>query len=396
DVRKLLENKDIDAVVVTTPNHWHALVTIWACQAGKDVFVQKPASHNIYEGRKMIEAARKYGRVVHSPTMSRSPNGIFESMEYVRQGNLGKLRYVHGVNYKPRTSIGKVAGPQSIPASLDYDLWCGPAPVLPVLREYLHYDWHWIWPYGNGDLGNMGIHALDGCRMAVGQDTLPRRVMSLGGRFGYDDDGQTPNSQLMLLDYEPAPIIFEVRGLPKDKSYLADAWDGNPTATMDSLRGIRVGMVVHCEGGYVVNHQAFDREGKLIRSFEPSVPNPEAGFLEAVRNRQTVGSVCDVSQGHLSAALVHLCNASYRLGKKAGDGEIRERIDGRQDFAAVYERFQEHLSANGIDLADAPAVMGPMLTLGPVSEQFTGEFAKEGNELITRHYRVPFVVPEKV
>src|SRR3974390_465555 len=147
DVRKLIENKEIDAVSVTTPNHWHALVEIWACQAGKDVFVQKPASHNIFEGRKMVEAARKYNRIVQCPCLSREPTGFREALQWIWQGNLGTIRYVRGIHYRPRTSIGKVSGPQPIPSSIDYDLWSGPAPVLPLMRECLHYDWHWQWPY---------------------------------------------------------------------------------------------------------------------------------------------------------------------------------------------------------------------------------------------------------
>ena len=173
DMRALLDDKDVDAVIVTTPNHWHALATIWACQAGKDVYVQKPTSHTIFEGRKMVEAAAKYRRIVQAPHGPRERSGFGEAFAYVRTGNLGKVLYAHGLNYKPRPSIGKVNGPQPLPSSLDYNLWCGPAAKVPLRREYLHYDWHWDWSTGNGDLGNMGIHYMDGCRWGLGQDTLP-------------------------------------------------------------------------------------------------------------------------------------------------------------------------------------------------------------------------------
>ena len=396
DLRKMLDNKNIDAVVITTPNHWHALATIWACQAGKDVFVQKPACHNIFEGRKMIEASRKYNQVVHCPSMSRSPNGIKEALDYMRQGNLGKPLYVHGINYKPRTSIGKVSGQQPVPSSLDYNLWSGPAPVLPVMREYLHYDWHWMWQYGNGDLGNMGIHALDGCRMAVNHDSLPPRVLSIGGRFGYTDDGQTPNTQIMWFDYQPVPIVFEVRGLPKNKSFLKSAWDRNVKATMDSHFDIQVGLTVHCEQGYIANNKAFDSGGKLIKEFKPTIPEPESDFIAAVQQRKTSGCLCDIPHGHWSAALIHMCNASYRLGKASLAGETRERIQGNKQLQLVFERFQEHLLANDIDLVKEPSTLGPVLTMNPNTEHFVGDFSNEANLLITREYRAPFVVPEKV
>jgi predicted dehydrogenase len=392
DIRRLLERKDIDAISITTPNHWHALAAIWACQAGKDVFVQKPASHNIFEGRKMVEAARRHGRVVQCTSGSRERSGIQEALAFARSGGLGKILYVHGVNYKPRTSIGKVNGAQPIPASLDYDLWSGPAPIAPVQREFLHYDWHWDWRYGNGDLGNMGIHYLDGCRIAVGTDRLPRHTFSIGGRFGYADDGQTPNSLLTYFDTQPVPILFEVRGLPKEKSFLQTAWERNAKTTMDSHAGIQIGVVVQCEGGYVTNNQAFDRDRKLVRKFEPTNADMYSNFIAVMRSRRVADLEGDILQGHLSASLVHLANISHRLGRNAPAGEIRERIGGRKELAAAFGRFATHLAANGIDLSRTPATLGPVLTLDADREQFTGEFAREANQLATREYREPFVV----
>jgi len=396
DVRKLLEDKNIDAITVTTPNHWHALIAIWACQAGKDVFVQKPASHNLFEGRKMVEAARKYDRIVMVTSGSRGRSGFSEALEYVKQGNLGKLLYVHGVNYKPRMSIGKVGGPQPIPKTLDYNLWSGPAPLMPVMREYLHYDWHWEWPYGNGDLGNMGIHYLDGCRMAVGKDALPPRVISIGGRFGYVDDGETPNTLVTFYDYEPAPIIFEVRGLPKNKSYLDGVWEKNARQTMDDYLGVQIAVVVHCENGYVASNKAFDQAGKLIQEFQPTNEDLGVNFIKAVRSRNASELQGDVLEGHLSAALIHLANISYRLGKTKSPDEIKERVQGHKELARAHERFTEHLSANGIALDKTPAVLGPWLTMDPEKERFTGEFSADANKLVSRDYRKPFIVPEEV
>jgi predicted dehydrogenase len=395
DVRKLLENKDIDAVSVTTPNHWHALVAIWACQAGKDVFVQKPASHNLFEGRKMVEAAGKYNRVIQVTSSSRG-GGVIEAMAFGRQGGLGKVRYIHGINYKPRTSIGKVTAPTPIPSTLDYNLWSGPAPIRPVMREYLHYDWHWDWNYGNGDLGNMGIHYLDGCRIALGLDRLPRRVISVGGRFAYQDDGVTPNSLLTFFDYETIPVIFEVRGLPKDKSFLQSPWDKDASKSTDTFCGAQTAVTMQCENGYLVNGEAFDRDGKSIRKFRPTGEGMNANFVKVMRSRKVSDLQGDLLQGHLSAAMIHLANASYRVGKAARPEEVRERINGQKELLATFERLQGHLEANGIDLGKTPAMLGPMLTMDSVTERFTGEFNAEANPLLTREYRAPFVVPEKV
>jgi predicted dehydrogenase len=394
DVRKVLENKDIDVVSVTTPNHWHALVTIWACQAGKDVFVQKPASHTLFEGRQMVEAARKYKRIVQCPSNSRSPNGQMEAFAWARQGNLGKVLYVHGVNLAARTSIGKVPAAQSVPSSIDYDMWCGPGPVLPLMRENLHYDWHWQWPYGDGELGNWGPHILDGCRMAVGAEALPARVICLGGRFGYSDDGQTPNSQLMFFDYQPAPILFEIRGLPKDKSLLSTAWDKNQASTMDSYCGIRQGTAIHCEGGYVAQNKAFDKDNKLIREFQPTSPNLNVNFIDAVRSRRQTDLVADIQEGHRTVGLIHMANISYRLGKTAPAGETVERIKGQPRLASALERFSAHLRLNGVDVDQL--IAGPMLTMDPTHERFTGDFAASANQLAHGEYRKPFVVPERV
>ena len=400
DVRKLLENKDIDAIVVTTPNHWHALITIWACQAGKDVYVQKPASYSIWEGRQMVAAARKYNRIVQSPNGSRGQNGGREALEFVAQGKLGKVTTVRGLRFGARTSIGKVTGPQIIPKTIDYDLWSGPAPILPLERQNLHYDWHWQWQYGNGELGNWGIHLLDGCRVAAGGG-LPRHTISIAGRFGYEDDGQTPNTQIVYYDYDPAPVIFELRGLPKDKSFSIapdpDSWGKD---AMDTYLGISVGKVVHCENGYVVgstaSHAAYDLNGEKICTFEPTTPDQGENFIQAVRSRRTGELVADILDGHLSAALVHLGNISYRVGQTMPDRDIRERIAGNRELLAAYDRMKDHLSANGIDLDRKPATLGAMLTLDTTSERFTGEFSEPANELFGRSCRPPFTVPTEV
>jgi len=396
DFRELLDDKDIDAVGITTPNHTHAMITIIACQAGKDVYVQKPASHNIWEGRKMVEAAEKYQRVVQVPCIPRSPNGHKEAYDYALGGNLGKILWIHGLNYKPRVSIGKVSGEQKIPDSIDYDLWSGPAPMKPLMREYLHYDWHWDWDTGNGDLGNQGIHYMDGCRMALGSDVLPERVISMGGRWGYDDDGETPNTMLTFLDTKPVPIIFEVRGLPRSKKFLSENWEKTKPISMDTWYGVPAGIVVYCEDGYIGNNSAYKNNGRLIKTFESTREGTKENFINAVRSRDLKSQNATVLDGHLSMALVHMGNISYRLGQGTSNGEVRERIKGTTGLEESFERIDNHLYANRIDLKKSSIQLGPMLTFDAASEKFTGDYAAEANKLVRPGYRKPWVIPDKV
>lgn len=387
DYRKLLEDKAIDTIITATPNHWHALVTVWGCQAGKDVYVEKPVAHNIWEGRRMVEAARKYNRIVQSGTQRRSDEGLREAIEYVKAGNLGAIKLVRGIVYVRRDSIGKVDGPQPVPESVDYNLWCGPTPMSPLMRKSLHYDWHWVWPTGDGDFGNNGIHYIDVCRWVIGANELPPRVLSFGGRFGYIDDGVTPNTQVVFLDYKPAPILFEVRGLPRAAVEKA----------MDEYMGIRDGIIVHCENGYLAGGWAYDNDGKRIKQFKLTEgAGHHENFIKAVRSRKVSDLNADVLEGHLSTALCHMGNISYRLGRTASRPEILERLSGNRDLAETFERVQDHLLLNNVDLKLTPRTLGPWLTMDPQTERFTGEFADEANKLVRGSYREPFVVPEQV
>lgn len=388
DYRKLLDDKNIDAVITATPNHWHALATVWACQVGKDVYVEKPVSHNIWEGRRMVEAARKYNRIVQSGTQRRSDQGLREALEYIRQGSLGKITLIRGFVYVRRDSIGKVEEPQPVPESVDYNLWCGPAPMIPLMRKTLHYDWHWTWPTGDGDFGNNGIHYMDLCRWFAGKQELAPRVLALGGRFGYIDDGETPNTMIVFYDYKPAPILFELRGLPRAKGESA----------MDNLRGVNDGgVIVECENGYFAGGWAYDKDGKKIRQFRLTEgAGHHENFIQAVRSRKVSDLNADVLEGHLSSALCHMGNISYRLGKEAARPEIVARLEDNRDLAESFERFQEHLLVNGVDIKQTPRVLGPWLTMDPQMERFTGEFAEQANVLARGTYREPFIVPEQV
>ena len=389
DIRQLLDAKDVDAVSIATPNHWHALGAIWAVQSGRDVYVEKPVSHNVWEGRKLVEAARKYHKMVQTGTQSRSSRrGIAEAVQWVREGNLGKITLARGLCYKRRPSIGKTEGPQPVPDYIDYDLWCGPAEKLPLRRKKLHYDWHWVWNTGNGDLGNQGIHQMDICRWFLGETELAPRVLSLGGRLGYDDDGETANSQIIYQAYEKAPLLFEVRGLPS----AADAKD------MDKYKGASVGCIIHCEGGHVLvpdynSAIAFDKDGKEIKKWSGSVDH-YSNFIAAMKSRKHTDLHADVLDGHLSSALCHTGNISYRLGQTKSPEEIEAAIKSGHDVTEAAGRMAEHLAANKVDINAAKATLGMALTMDGKAEKFTGNEA--ANKMLTRNYREPFVVPEKV
>lgn len=395
DFRDVLDDKDVDAVSITTPNHSHSLIAVMACQAGKHVYCQKPASHNIFEGRKMVEAAEKYKRIVQIPHNLRTPSNV-EAFKWVREGNLGKIHYVHGINYKPRMTIEKVSSPIPVPKSVDYNLWAGPAPMSPVQRKYFHYDWHWMWETGNGDLGNMGIHYLDGCRMALGIDEHPKHVLSIGGRFGYKDDGQTPNTQILYFDYGQIPVVFEVRGLPQDSYFLKKDWEKCSSISVDQYYGVSTGLVVHCENGYLSGTRAYDNNGKVVKEFRVDSESDKENFVKAIKANDPRLLIANIEQGHLSAALIHMGNTSHRLGKDANPNEIYERITGKPELIESFDRFRNHLFSNRIDWDKEDVVFGPMLSFDSKTERFVGEFSDQANKYLSREYRKPFVVPEKV
>ncbi|HUR59828.1 MAG TPA: Gfo/Idh/MocA family oxidoreductase [Opitutaceae bacterium] len=389
DLRELLLSPDIDAVTIATPNHLHSLQAIWACEAGKDVYVEKPVSHNIWEGRQLVTAAKKYNRVVQAGTQIRSGAGLQEAVSWVRAGNLGKITASRGFCYKRRDSIGKVGAPQAVPSTVNYDLWSGPAPMVPLMRKRLHYDWHWLQLTGNGDVGNQGIHQMDVARWFLGEPGLPRHTLSVGGRLGYEDDGDTPNTQVVVHDYASAPLIFEVRGLPTK----AGASGEN---AMDEYRDVRIGNVVECEGGYVTmgyfSATAYDKAGKIVKQFKGD-DRHMANFIDTVRSRKTAQLFGPVEEGHVSSALCHLGNISHILGRNTPPDALREKVQGNRLLAEAYGRMAEHLAANNVDLKRTPLTYGLPLSMAPGTETFTGEFAAQASPLLTRKYRAPYAVP---
>jgi predicted dehydrogenase len=393
DLRNVVIDKDVDVVSIATPNHWHALAAIWALQNGKDVYVEKPVSHNVREGRRIVEAARRYNRICQTGTQSRSSAGMRDAMAYLHSGKLGKIRLARGLCYKLRPSIGKVKGPQPIPKTVDYDLWCGPAPLKPLMRRHLHYDWHWQWDYGNGDLGNQGIHEMDKARWGLGKNELPRAVVSLGGRFGYVDDGQTANTQICVYDYGDCELIFEVRGWPSKSPFPGKE---SPKAGLKPTNF--VGNVWYGSEGMLVcpsytNGVAYSNDGEVLQRFSGGEDH-FGNFVEAVRSRRVEHLNADILEGHLSSALCHLGNVSYRVGwpcaaNKAGNPFPKDK-DAREAVASMLE----HLRSNNINVDGLDCQLGRPLTVEPGAEMFVGD--AEANALLTREYRKGFEVPDRV
>lgn len=384
DIRKLLDDKTIDFVTIATPNHWHSLAAIWAVQAGKDVYVEKPVSHNVLEGRRLVQVARKHKKIVQTGTQSRSNPGMREAMEFIHSGGIGEVKIARGLCYKRRKSIGP-RGEYAVPAGVDYDLWLGPAPMKPLTRPQFHYDWHWQWDYGNGDLGNQGIHQMDLCRWALGKPNLADSVVSYGGRFGYEDAGETANTQLVALGFGPQQLIFEVRGLETQP-----------------YKGVGVGIIIEATKGYLVMSSyetgvAFNEGGEVIKKFTGGGDQHHyANFLDAVRSRDHTKLNADVEEGHLSSALCHLGNISLRMGKQVAGADVPAAIaefKGNEDMVATYERTAEHLKANSLDPDKLTFSLGPQLKLDPKAEVFVG--STEANSMLSREYRKPYSLPSE-
>jgi predicted dehydrogenase len=398
DLRRVLDDKSIDAVVVATPNNWHALATVWACQAGKDVYVEKPFALNLWEGRQMVAAARKFGRMVQVGTQNRSSPVMRQAFEYLRSGELGPIRVAHTLIYRARDGIGRVTEPTPIPATVDYDLWCGPAAKTPLMRKQLHYEWHWFWATGNGEMGNNGIHVNDLCRWALGQNTPPPRAMSIGGRFAFNDCGETANTQIALLDYHPAPIICEVRNVRAGENHDA----------IGKFRNLNTsaGIVIDCEGGYFAGEAPkgafYDKAGKKIKDLPDDGSSERlellhlSNFVAAVRSRKSADLAAEALEGHRSTACCHMANVSYRIGKESAPEAIAEMTKSNGELSDAFERCRTYLRENGVDIGATPAVLGPWVTFDPKNERFVNEFAEQANGLSRRDYRQPFAVPEIV
>jgi predicted dehydrogenase len=387
DLRKLLDDKSIDAVSTATPNHWHALVAIWAMQAGKDVYVEKPVSHNVSEGRRIVEVARKLGRICQTGTQCRSMKGTVDAIEFMKAGKIGEVNLARGLCYKRRDSdrgIVPSVKQMAAPSNLDFNLWLGPAPVRPYHENLVHYRWHWFWDFGNGDLGNQGIHQMDIARWGLGVDSVSPAVLSYGGRFGYTDSGETANTHVIIHDYGPKTLVFEVRGLKTPK-----------------LKGADVGVIFEGSNGYVVLTSytagaAFNKEGEQIERFRGGEYKDHfANFVKAVRSRRHEDLHADILEGHLSSALCHTGNISYRLGEETSLEEVKARLSqvkSADKNLETLERTVAHLKENNVEINGQTRLrLGPRLEMDPKTETFVKN--GDANAMLTRNYREPFVVP---
>ena len=370
DLRKLLEDKTIDAISIATPNHWHTLQTIWACQAGKDVYVEKPLSHNVFESQQIVAAARKYNRMVQQGSQSRSSPALQEGVERLRKGEFGDVYMTRGLCYKWRDSIGKHPDGPMKPGEqfaytvnsrgyqplydaaylkgVDYDLWTGPAPVRPFNRNRFHYNWHWFWDTGNGDLGNQGIHEVDISRWGLGV-TYPTKISMLGGKFMFDDAQETPNTT-------SASWEFDVNGVKKMMTFEVRHWISPHEAGIDEPEpGNTIGNQFYGSKGYLVIDN-YNKYWSHLGQKQEKGPQAEkagdhyANFIQAVRSRKKEDLAADVEEGAISCDLMHLANISYRVGRTINwDAKTRTCVGD-----------------------------------------------SEANKLLTRQYRAPFVVPAKV
>ena len=384
DIRQALDDPNLDAVSVATCNHWHSLIGIWACQAGKDVYVEKPISHNLFEGRKLIEAAKKYGRIVQHGTQARSSQERADEISAVHSQRYGRLLVSKGYCCKGRWSIDNKQT-KAPPAELDFNLWLGPATEQPYHENLVHYNWHWFWDFGNGDTGNQGVHQMDIARWAIKGATMPNRVWSLGGRFAYADQGQTPNTQISVYEYGDVTLLFETRGLVQGK--LSEKYDRvvrNEYYTTEGM--IRDGEFHPRSGG---SPEPVKGDG----SIRVAAGGPFGAFINAVRTRKPEDNNCDAEVGHLSSALCHLGNISYRLGEPVPFSSRSQALGDKQVVESLNVVW-ENVQAAGVTLEDSTYRLGRTLEFDPWTETFPND--EDANQLLTRNYRAPFVVPQKV
>ena len=405
DMRQVFDDKSIHFISTATPNHWHALCGVWAMQAGKDAYIEKPICHDIPEGAALVAAAKKYGRICQVGTQCRSNPAVQDAVKFMAQGGIGQVNFARGLCYKRRRSIGAL-GDYPIPAEADFNLWSGPAPYsTPKLtRPRFHYDWHWQRLYGNGDTGNQGPHQTDIARWGLGLNRHPNSVIAYGGRLGYQaerkdpkyvDAGDTLNTQVAIYDYGDKCIVFETRGLSVDNSA-----DAEINKLFDKTRGDHIGVIFYGTEGVLVQREythcvAFDLKGNTLKEFKGGGDH-FGNFLQAVRSRKGETLNSDAFQGHLSAGLAHLANISSYLGEKNKVSVEQakaalEKIKSRDDNVATLNRTVQHFKDNGVDLDQTPMSVGVLLQFDPQKEVFTN--SAEANKILHRQYRAPFVCP---
>ncbi len=405
DMRKAFDDDAVDAISTATPNHWHALCGIWAMQAGKDAYVEKPVCHNIAEGSALIAAARKYKKMCQVGTQCRSSAAVIDAVKWMNEGGIGDVKFARGLCYKRRASINPL-GDYPIPEEVDFNMWSGPAAYTDpkLTRKRFHYDWHWQRMYGNGDLGNQGPHQTDIARWGLGVDTHPTTIVSYGGRLGYQaerndsayiDAGDTANTEVSIYDYGDKCIVFETRGLG-----ITESADDELNTLFQSKKGNKIGVVFYGEGGFLVQKTydhcvAYDKNMKVIKEFKGG-GNHFGNFVDACISRNYKDLNADVREGHLSAGISHLGNISYYVGERnhvtvEEAGKVLKGIKSLDDNAETLKRTVVHLADNKHDLKTYPLSMGPVLTFDPVKEVFPDN--SDATALCTREYREGFVCP---
>lgn len=408
DVREAIDVDGVDILTCATPNHWHALMGVWAMQAGKDVYIEKPISHNIHEGRALVAAADRYGRMFQTGTQCRSSRACQDAMQFIADGGIGEVNFARGLCYKRRKSIGP-KGDYAIPGNVDFNLWSGPATYTDpkLTRERFHYDWHWQRHYGNGDLGNQGPHQTDIARWGLGVDRHPNAIISYGGRLGYDveredanyvDAGDTANTEVSIYDYGDKCIVFETRGLDVTTSLGKEV-----EAMFGDKPGNKIGVIFYGSDGYLAQVQyglclAFDKDYQQVKEFKTNdVGDAHFGnFIDACISRDYGSLNADAMTGHLSAGVSHLGNISYYLGEsnRASADEIEaaiSKVKSLDNNVVTLQRTIEHLKANGVNLDKTPLSLGPLLEFNNETERFTNN--DRANEMLTRDYRSGFEVP---
>lgn len=382
DYRKLLERDDIDAVVIASPNFWHALHTIHACEAGKDVYVEKPVTFSPDQGAPMLEAARRNRRMVQAGTQNRSDTGLIPAFEMIRSGKLGRITGIRGLCYRNRASIGKLDKPLAPPPTLDYNLWLGGAKDQPIMRPQLHYDWHWDYNTGNGDVGNQAPHEFDLISWVLGDPEFTGELRCFGNRFAWDDAGNTPNIHTVWFEMAGVPVIFEVNDLgisPKRDVELR-------------YRGRTVGVIITCEGGVFLGGrggglvESLDGKTRLHRFPGDAGGKHPASFINAVRSRREQDLAAPLEKSIQSAALSHFANISYRTGHPVVD----PRPDVPAPLVEVLDRQAPQLAEWGVDTKAKPYILGSTVTVGPGASITSPPEAKA---LHTPAYREPFGMP---
>ena len=398
DLRELIASKSIDAVVIATCNHWHCLAAIWAMEAGKDVYVEKPLSHSQWEGKQTVAAARKYDRICQLGTQQRSDPMQAEIKKFLHEEKaLGEIQAARVNRYGVRPSIGKRDTPLEIEKDVAYDLWLGPAQDQPIYREKLHYDWHWDWNTGSGEMGNWGVHVLDDCRNNIFQDSvaLPKQVLGGGGRVALNDAGQTPNIHFAYFDTGSIPVVIGLSNLPGEPN--------SPKSKKGKRKspkhpGPNSGYMAFCEGGRFEGQRgggaAFDNDGKQIRTFKGKGGNGlhQANFIDAVRQHDRSILKSEVALGNDSTGWCNLANVAYQAGSKFSRNEANEV--GVKQWTGLIKEMDKHLDAHNIAMESDIIRLSPLMTLDEKTQRFVGDGADAGNKFLKRQYRKGYQVPE--